>query len=247
MNTDNPIFSEKIFRTEHSTAYGRMTIDGTINKAILLFLILLIPAAIIWHNIELIIAGGYVMPLMIGGIILGLVFALITIFKKEWAFITAPLYSIFEGLFLGTFSVLIEQMYPGIVIQAVALTFGTLLLMFFLFKSKIITVTEKFRTGIIVATGAIALVYLLSFILGLFGINMPYIHESGIIGIGFSLFVVGIAALNLVLDFDFIDRASKSHMPKYMEWIGAFGLMVTLIWLYIEILRLLTKLKNRNS
>jgi uncharacterized YccA/Bax inhibitor family protein len=245
-DTGNPVFNEKLFHTNHGTAYGKMTIDGTINKTLILFLILLIPAALIWQNIGLIVTQGYLMPVMFGSIILGLIAALVTIFKKEWAMVTAPLYAAFEGVFLGTLSVLMEQMFPGIVIQAVALTFGTLGVMLMFYKTGVIKVTEKLRMGILIATGAIGVVYLISFAMSFFGTTMPYIHESGIIGIGFSLFVVGIAALNLVLDFDFIEKASKSHMPKFMEWIGAFGLMVTLIWLYIEILRLLTKLRSND-
>ena len=151
-----------------------------------------------------------------------------------------------EGLFLGGISAIFEAQFSGIVIQAVGLTFGTLFCLLMVYKSGLIKATENFKLGIASATGAIFLVYLVSMILGFFGVQMPFIHESGIIGIGFSIFVVVIAALNLVLDFDFIENGSQMGAPKYMEWYAAFGLMVTLVWLYIEILRLLTKLRSRD-
>jgi uncharacterized YccA/Bax inhibitor family protein len=182
----------------------------------------------------------------IGGAIAGFVIALVTVFKKNWAAVTAPLYALAEGLFLGGLSAIFESMYPGIVIQAVSLTFGTLVCLLLAYRSGMIKATENFKLGIVAATGAIGLIYLVTMGLGLFGIRMPFIHESGIVGIGFSLFVVVIAALNLVLDFDFIENGAAQGAPKYMEWFAAFGLMVTLIWLYVEILRLLSKLRSRN-
>jgi uncharacterized YccA/Bax inhibitor family protein len=180
-----------------------------------------------------------------GGAIGGFIVAMITVFKKQWAAMTAPLYALLEGLVLGGISSMLEGSYPGIVIQAVGLTFGTLFGLLFAYKSGMIKATENFKLGVVSATGGIAVVYLVTMLLGFFGIHMPYIHESGMIGIGFSLFVVIIAALNLVLDFDFIENVAAQGAPKYMEWYGAFGLMVTLIWLYIEILRLLSKLRER--
>jgi uncharacterized YccA/Bax inhibitor family protein len=150
-----------------------------------------------------------------------------------------------EGLAIGGISAFFEAQFPGIVIQAVALTFGTLLCLLLVYKSGIIKVTANFRLGVVAATGGIAVIYLITIVLGLFGIRMPYIHDSGLIGIGFSLFVVTIAALNLVLDFDFIENGAASGAPKFMEWYAAFGLMVTLIWLYLEILRLLAKIRSR--
>jgi uncharacterized YccA/Bax inhibitor family protein len=159
--------------------------------------------------------------------------------------VTAPIYAVLEGLFLGGISAIFEMSYPGIVIQAVALTFGTLFCLLAAYKSRLIKVTENFKLGIVAATGAICLIYLVSIIMGFFGASIPMIHSSGPLGIGFSLFVVTIAALNLVLDFDFIERGSEMGAPKYMEWYGAFGLVVTLVWLYIEILRLLSKLRRR--
>jgi uncharacterized YccA/Bax inhibitor family protein len=186
-----------------------------------------------------------VQGLMLGGMIGGLVVALITIFKKTAAPVTTPLYGALEGLLLGGLSATFEARYPGIVIQAVALTFGTLFALLAAYKSKMIAVTENFRLGLTAATGAICLVYLVGLVLSFFGIRIPLIHESGPVGILFSLFVVGVAAFNLVLDFDFIERGAESGAPKYMEWYAAFGLIVTLVWLYLEILRLLAKLQDR--
>jgi uncharacterized YccA/Bax inhibitor family protein len=182
---------------------------------------------------------------VLGGAIGGFIVALVTVFKKQWAGVTAPLYALLEGLVLGGISSLLEARYPGIVIQAVGLTFGTLFGLLFAYRSGLIKATENFKLGVVAATGGIALVYLATMLLGFFNISMPYIHESGLIGIGFSLFVVVIAALNLVLDFDFIENGAAQGAPKYMEWYAAFGLMVTLIWLYIEILRLLSKMRSR--
>jgi uncharacterized YccA/Bax inhibitor family protein len=182
---------------------------------------------------------------MMLGLFGGFIFALITIFKSSWAMVTAPVYALCEGLFLGGISAIFNKAYPGIAFQAVALTFGVLFLMLTLYKTGTIKVTDKFRMGVIAATGSILLIYILTLVLSLFGVRVPYIHEGGAVGIGFSLIVVGIAALNLVLDFDFFDKGEQAKLPKKMEWYAAFGLMVTLIWLYIEILILLSKIRER--
>ena len=171
---------------------------------------------------------------MWGGAIGGFVIAMVTVFKKEWSPVTAPLYALVEGFFLGAISAMFNHMYEGIVMQAVLLTFGTLFALLFAYRSGLIKATENFKLGVVAATGGIALVYLASIVLRMFGINMPFIHDSGLIGIGFSLFVIVIAALNLVLDFDFIETGVEKGAPRYMEWYGAFGLMVTPVWLYIE-------------
>jgi uncharacterized YccA/Bax inhibitor family protein len=187
-----------------------------------------------------------VMPLAIGGAIAGFILALVTMFKKHLSSITAPLYAIAEGLFLGAISGIFEMMYPGIVVQAVGLTLGTLASLLFLYKTGIIKPTENFRLMITSATMGIGLLYLVSMLMNMFGSGgIGFIHSNGLFGIGFSLFVVAIAALNLVLDFDFIEQGSEMGAPKYMEWFGAFSLMVTLIWLYLEMLRLLAKLRSR--
>jgi uncharacterized YccA/Bax inhibitor family protein len=248
MRTANPALNAKTFKNLPATADidQLMTIQGTVNKTAIMLVLLVIAASWTWGMFFTQGTPAVVYPWIIGGSIGGLIVALVTVFKKHWAGITAPMYAILEGLMLGGISAVFESMYPGIVMQAVALTFGTLFGLLFAYKSGLIKVTENFKLGVVAATGGIFIVYMASFILGIFGINMPFIHESGIIGIGFSLFVVVIAALNLVLDFDFIESGAEAGAPKFMEWYGAFGLMVTLIWLYLEILRLLAKLRGRD-
>ncbi len=182
---------------------------------------------------------------MVVGAIGGFVVALVTIFKQTWAPVTAPLYALLEGLVIGGVSTIFEAQFPGIVIQAAGLTLGTCLALLLAYKSRLIRATENFKMGVVAATGGIALFYLITLVLGFFGIRIPLLYSNGWMGIGFSLFVVVIAALNLVLDFDFIEQGAARGAPKYMEWYGAFGLMVTLIWLYLEMLRLLAKLRSR--
>jgi len=183
---------------------------------------------------------------MMGGVFGGFIVALVTIFKPNWAPLTAPVYALLEGLALGGISAVFERTYPGVAIQAVGLTFGTLFVMLLAYKTGMIRATQGFKLGVIAATGGIALLYLVEMVLGgFFHIQVPAINGSGAVGIGFSLFVVVIAALNLVLDFDMIETGARNGAPKYMEWYGAFGLMVTLIWLYLEILRLLAKARRR--
>lgn len=246
MRTANPALTSKTFAGMRVLDESRaMTVQGTVNKTGFLLMLVLLGA---WWTWRLFFSTGnpaVVYPWIMGGAIGGLVVALVTIFKKEWAGITAPIYALLEGLMLGGISSVFEAMYPGIVIQAVGLTFGTLFGLLIAYTSGWIKVTENFKLGVVAATGGIFMVYMASWIIGIFGIRMPFIHESGIIGIGFSLFVVVVAAMNLVLDFDFIEHGAENGAPKFMEWYAAFGLMVTLIWLYIEILRLLAKLRGR--
>jgi uncharacterized YccA/Bax inhibitor family protein len=241
LRSGNPALRDDTFRSA-GRAFGdeAMTLTGTVNKTGLSLLVLLVAAAFVW-NMEGPAAGAFIFVGLVGG----LVTALATVFKRTWAPYTVPLYSAFEGLLLGGISAVYEQRYPGIVINAVALTFGTLGALLLAYRSGLVRATENFRLGVFAATGGIAIVYLVSMVLGFFGRTVPYIHESGAIGIGFSLFVVVIAALNLVLDFDFIERGAEMGAPRYMEWVGAFGLLVTLVWLYLEILRLLAKLQDR--
>jgi len=239
MRTSNPTLSEKTFQNLEQTVPrdGAMTVSGTVNKTGVLFFILLIGASISWYQpSQLFIWGG-----ALGGFII----AMVTVFKKEWSPITAPIYAALEGLMLGGISVMYEGAYSGIVYNAVLLTIGTFAAMLIAYRSGWIKVTERFKTGIIAATGGIALVYFASIILSFFGINLSLIHGNGIMGIGFSLIVVGVAALNLVLDFDLIEQGARANAPKYFEWYTSFGLVVTLVWLYIEILRLLSKLQRR--
>ena len=252
MRTANPALNKKSFATfdQVLAAEDKMTIQGTVNKTFISLFLLMGGAMFTWKMYfsavtpEGIGDMSAVMPWMIGGGIGGFVIAMVTIFKKTWSPYTAPIYAILEGLMLGGLSAFMESMFPGIVLQAVALTFGTLFSLLFAYKSGLIKVTENFRLGVAAATGGIFLIYFASFILRFFGTDIPYIHEGGIMDIGFSLFVIVIAALNLVLDFDFIESGAKQGAPKYMEWYASFGLMVTLIWLYIEILNLLAKLRR---
>lgn len=227
---------------------GTMSLNGTVNKTGFLLLLMVLTAAFAWS--KTMTATGEVAPgammYLIGGAIGGFVLGLVTAFKKEWSPVTAPMYALVEGFFLGSISAIYNAQFQGIVLQAVMLTFGTLFALLFAYRSGLIKATENFKLGVAAATGGIALIYIATIALSFFGIKIPYIHESGLIGIGFSLFVIVIAALNLVLDFDFIENGVEAGAPKYMEWYGAFGLMVTLVWLYIEFLRLLAKLQSRD-
>jgi uncharacterized YccA/Bax inhibitor family protein len=245
MRSGNPALHADTFsRAPAMPGAEQMTLGGTVNKTALSLFILLIAASYVWNRG----AADPALPLWtIGGVVGGLIFAIATMVKKTWAPVTTPLYAAFEGVALGGISVIFESQYPGIVSQAVFLTFGTLAALLFAYRSGLVKATENFKLGIVAATGGIALLYLLSFILGFFGMSVPLIHSSGTWGILFSLFVVVIAALNLVLDFDFIETGVERGAPKYMEWYGAFGLLVTLVWLYLEILRLLAKLNSRRN
>ncbi|NQU68089.1 MAG: Bax inhibitor-1/YccA family protein [Candidatus Marinimicrobia bacterium] len=247
MRTANPALSDKTFKdySGYSDASGVMTINGTVNKTFLMLVLALFPAGWIWSQYFNSGNIAVVLPWLVVGGIGGFIVAMITIFKKQWAMVTAPAYAILEGFVLGGVSAIFESQYPGIVVQAVSLTLFILLSLLFAYKSRLIKVTDNFRLGVVAATGGIALVYFASFILGFFGIHIPMIHSNGLFGIGFSIFVVIIASMNLVLDFDFIEKGAASGAPKFMEWYAAFGLMVTLIWLYLEILRLLAKLRSR--
>jgi uncharacterized YccA/Bax inhibitor family protein len=218
------------------TQEDTMTTQGAINKTFILFGILVMTAVFNYQAQSPI--------LMIGGAIVGLVLVLINVFKKEYSPFIAPAYAAVEGLFVGGISGIYSGLGGGMVIQAISLTLMVLFIMLFIHKTGIIPVTQQFRMGVVMATGAIALLYLVSFGLSFLGIYIPYIHEGGTIGIIFSLGVIGIASLNLLLDFDMIVKGEEYGAPKYMEWFSAMGLMITLVWLYIEILRLLSKLRN---
>ncbi len=246
MRSGNPALKASTFQNlAPATAVGgeAMTVQGTVNKTGISLVLCVITAAWTWNMY--LSNPSVVMPFLLGGAIGGFIVAMITVFKKTWSPVTVPIYALLEGLFLGAISAMFEQMYPGIVIQAVGLTFGTLFALLFAYKSGLIKATENFKLGVVAATGAVGLIYLVTIVLGFFGTTIPLIHESGTVGILFSLAVVVIAALNLVLDFDFIETGAERGAPKYMEWYGAFGLLVTLIWLYLEMLRLLAKLNSR--
>lgn len=253
--TSNPALGNHVFeeaRNQASPSDRPMTIAGTVNKTAILLGLALITAMWAWN---VTFPGSATMAvdalpsppgwLLIGAPFIGFIVAIVTIFKREWAPITAPIYALAEGLFLGTISAMYEVQFPGIAMQAAFGTLATLCGLLLAYRSGYIKATENFKLGIFAATAGIGVLYLLSFVMGMFGVNIPYIHENGLIGIGFSLVVVVIAALNLVLDFDFIENGEEAGAPAYMEWYGAFGLMVTLVWLYIEMLRLLAKLRSR--
>jgi uncharacterized YccA/Bax inhibitor family protein len=249
MKTSNPALGDKTFTDLAKSgpsgildAAGSMTLNGTVNKTGILLLCAIATASWTWRLFVQSGDASSVTGLMMGGMIGGFIFAMVTIFKKEWAPVTAPIYALLEGLVLGGLSAIFNARYPGLAIQAVSLTFGTLFVLLLAYRSGLIQV----RLGIIAATGGIAVFYLFEIVMGFFGFHFTTINGSGTIGIVFSLVVVAIAALNLVLDFDFIEQGVKVGAPKYMEWYGAFGIMVTLVWLYLEILRLLSKIRSRN-
>ena len=245
--TGNPTLSENTFHEVRPTIVGEsqvMTVQGAVNKTALLLCLTVIAAGFTW-NLALTSGPAAAQGWMIGGGIAGFVIALVTTFKKSWSPFTAPLYAIVEGLFLGAISFFFEKQFPGLVVQAVMLTFGTLSALLFAYTTGIIRASAGLRRGIVAATLGIALVYLVSLVLGFFGIQIPGIFGNGLIGIGFSVVVVIVAAMNLVLDFDMIESGAQAGAPKYMEWYAGFALLVTLIWLYLEILRLLSKLRSR--
>lgn len=253
IQTSNPVLSDRMFRGEVASTSDVMTIEGTVNKS--LIAVSLTMGAAYWSFQDPAFFAPLMLPFLLGAFVVALVIS----FKHSWAPMLTPVYAVVEGFFLGSLSLFYAAQFApavgdfeigsslntSIVFQAVTLTFGTLFALLAAYRAGLIRATDQFRSMLFAATGGIAIVYLISIVMNLFGVNVPYIHDSGIIGIGFSLFVVGIAALNLVLDFDFIERASHSRSaPKYMEWYGAFGLLVTLVWLYIEVLRLIAKLQS---
>jgi uncharacterized YccA/Bax inhibitor family protein len=243
MRSGNPALNDRVFTAE-GTADHSMTLQGTVVKTAVLLALVVVGAAFTWERTLTNPQFGY--PIAMVGFLAGLVVSLVIMFKPTSSPILAPIYAVAEGVALGAISAIFQRMYPGIVASAVAITFGTLAALLAVYSTGLIKATENFKLGVAAATGGICLVYLATIVLGFFGINIPYIHGSGLIGIGFSLFVVVLAALNLVLDFDFIEQGVEHGAPKYMEWYGAFGLLVTLVWLYIEVLRLLAKLQSRD-
>ena len=238
LRSGNPVLSKKTFDNTISVS-EKMTIEGTVNKTAISLLILVGTGYLTFDTLNPI--------LLIGCGIGGFIFALVTIFKKEWAPITVPIYAALQGAMLGGISYMYNYLYDGIVTNAILLTVGILVSLLIAYRSGYIKATENFKLGIFAATGGIAIVYLINFIMGFFGsgIGVMNINNASPLSIGFSIVVVIIAALNLVLDFDFIEEGAEKGAPKYMEWYGAFGLLVTLIWLYLEILRLLAKLNSR--
>jgi len=247
VRSSNPVMSGKVFEKAGSVAAGSgvMTINGTILKTGIMLLLVIASAAYTW---KLVVGAdaGRAGTLAIGGAIGGFIMAMVTVFRPRSSAFTAPVYAILEGLFLGAISAIINGMYPGVAFQAVLLTIGTLFTMLFLYRSGRIRATPRFRRGVLMATGAVFFTYLISWILSLLGMPMGFIHSAGPLGIVINLVIIVIAALNLILDFDFIERGTQMGAPAYMEWYGAFGLMVTLVWLYIEFLRLLSRFAGRD-
>jgi len=236
----NPSLSDSTFRGLAREAGAGMTLQGTVNKTGFALLAVLAGATITW-NVE----GPLVLVLVLVGLLGGFGLALATIFKKDWAPVTTLPYGFMEGLFLGGISRMYEARTQGVAVMAVGLTLAVLCAMLLAYTSRLIRVTETFRMGVVTATGGIALFYLVAFVMQLFGARMPLIHDATPLGILFSLVVVGIAAMNLVLNFDLIERGAAGGAPRYMEWYGAFAMVVTLVWLYLELLRLLSKLRDR--
>jgi len=248
LNSGNPALNDKTFQRDYTLTDGEvMTERGTLHKFFLLCILVIASASYTWSAA---VEGKDITPWIWVGMLGGLVVAIITAFKPMWASFLAPIYALLQGLFVGGISVtynhIFDKIAPGIVMQAVALTFGTVLAMFLLYRFRIIKATERFKSVVMTATAGIAIFYLISIVLRFFNINIGFIHEGSTMGIIFSLVVVGVAALNLIMDFDRIETGVAMGAPKYMEWYGAFGLVVTIVWLYLEILRLLSKLNSRN-
>jgi uncharacterized YccA/Bax inhibitor family protein len=246
MATANPAMNEAVYRRAGlaTTPAQAMTVQGTALKTAALLVILAVTAAYAWAQA---VAGPTTLTygLLIAGSVGGLVTALVTVFVPKVSPFTAPVYAALEGLVLGAISAVFEAAYPGVVFQAVGLSVGVLAVMLLVYGTGLIRATAKFKIGVVAATGAVCLVYLADVVASFFGTRLPFIHETGPVGIGFSLVVVVIAALNLILDFDFIEQGVRRQAPKYMEWYGGFSLLVTLVWMYLEILRLLAKLRSR--
>lgn len=248
MRSSNPTLPANIFSNLRHTASRNdaMTVQGTVYKALMLLTLVILSAG--WTWMKFFKAGGnaaVVQPWILVGVFGGLIMAIVTVFKKDWSAVTAPIYAVLQGLFIGGISAQLETVYSGIVIQAAGLTFGTLFAMLLAYQSGLIKPTEKFKMGVVAATGGIMLMYLVGFVLSFFGVQASFLYSNSLLSIGISLFVIVIAALNFIIDFDLIEQGTNQGVPKYMEWYGAFALMVTLIWLYIEFLRLLSKLRSR--
>jgi uncharacterized YccA/Bax inhibitor family protein len=245
MRTSNPALAGDTFQPVYAAGGQTMTVRGTVNKTAILLALAALSGSWTWGMAMR--APAQAFPWMMGGALGGLVVALLTVFNKTWAPVTAPLYAVLEGLFLGAISALYEIRFQGLVLQAAMLTFGTLFALLAAYRSGWIRATEKFKMGVVAATGGIFLLYLVAMVLGFFGVHLGFMYNSGPMSILLSVVIVIVAALNLVLDFDFIEQGAQVGAPKYLEWYGGFGLLVTLVWLYLEILRLLAKLNSRRN
>jgi uncharacterized YccA/Bax inhibitor family protein len=249
MRTSNPALNQSTFENFGDYAVERsttMTLEGTATKTAMLVVLLSASAGFVWS--ELRTTGGFagVMPYVVGGLVAALISGLVMCFRPQASAILAPVYAVGEGAVMGAISAAYETQYHGIVFQAICLTLGTLFSLLTAYRTGIIKATENFKLGIFAATGGIGMLYLVSMLMNMFGYRMPFLHSNGLIGIGINVVVVIVAALNLVLDFDFIEEGAKRGAPKYMEWYAGYGLLVTLVWLYVEFLRLLSKLNSRD-
>ena len=247
MATANPATNVSVYDRAGfaASAANVMTLHGTIFKTSVLLAILVAAGSVTWSRTLDSPTTAY--PFMLGGAIVGFIIAMVTIFKPTVSPITAPLYAACQGLFLGAISAAYNAMYHGLVVQAIGLTLGVLAALLIIYSARIIRATENFKIGVVAATGGVFLVYFVGIILSFFGVHIPLIHQSGWVGIGFSIAVVVIAALNLILDFDFIETGVQRGAPKYLEWYGGFSLLVTLVWMYLEMLRLLAKLQGSRN
>jgi uncharacterized YccA/Bax inhibitor family protein len=240
LESNNPVLKEKTFQEASHTSYGEaMTLGGTTAKMGFLLALVLAAAVFSWGKFA---SGFNTTPYIWGGAIGGLILAVIISFKKEWAGYLAPAYAIAEGLFLGAISAVYGSLYDGIVLQAVGLTIGVFIAMLILYQTKIIRATERFKAVMFTAVAGIAVFYLIAFVLRMINIDIPFLHEGSMLGIGFSIVVTAVAALMLIIDFDMIENGITQGAPKYFEWYASFALLVTLVWLYLEILRLLSKI-----
>jgi uncharacterized YccA/Bax inhibitor family protein len=243
LRSGNPALNERTFDAVPTVPGDVMTVQGTVNKTALLLVLAFAAAAASW--VVGTAGGAGIGRWALGAALAGLVVAIATIFRPQWSPVTGPVYALVEGAFLGLVSMVFEASYPGIATQAVALTFGVLGAMLLIYRTGLVKVTQRFRTGVAAATLAIFATYLVALVLGLFGVRVPLLNDASPLGILISLAIVVVAALNLVLDFDLIERGARAGAPRYMEWYAAFGVLVTLVWLYLELLRLLAKLRER--
>jgi len=244
MRSGNPTLNDETFASFGAySGQDAMTLDGTVNKSLITLFILLGAAFVTW---SMYFNGQNVFPYILGGAIGGFVIAIVLRIKPNLSPVLVPVYAVLEGLFIGAISAHYEASLNGITFQAALLTASVFLALLLAYKSRLIRATENFKLGVVAATFGILIMYLINIALSFFGMSVPFVHDTGPIGILVSLFIVVVAALNLVLDFDFIENGVQQGAPKYMEWYGAFGLMVTLVWLYLEILRLLAKLRSRD-
>ena len=252
----SPFLSDKAFDGSRVASYdGEMTVSGTVNKTITLFLMMIIPAAFLWLKFD--VQGGegqeglsyafnnHLSGYMWGGLIVGFIASLVMMFKKSWAPYLAPVYAAAEGLFLGAISLVFNAMYDGIVMNAVGITLLIFAAMLLAYRSGLLRATPMFTKVIMFATMGVGLFYLITMVMGMFGVESFY-YGSSPLSIGISALIAGIAAFNFIMDFDFIEKQSAAGAPKYMEWFAGVALLMTLVWLYLEILRLLSKLQSRD-